>query len=637
MKQPPWCRAGLVGVLSLIGCLEEEPDVETASVESALGGYADPVRIQVVLTANDDGSLPATVSTAALQRTIEEARVTLRLANIELTFDPASDITRINSTLLNLDCDPPPPGTNFNNPEDKHPAPGCNQVHDDERDRVAREWPGKLVVYFSSGDSYWFNRSTSMWQYGPRGSHWSNGFNEFVAMAGFDPPGDVLAHEIGHYLHLTHTMYKTPKTVAEAAADIRDYVESRGLPKSSGLGVFDNDGLSDTPPDPGDELFRSVGFSPCNIDEGELAIEVPFSDGSRDVYVLVPDRENIMSYWDKRCRHGTPTMSPMQVSLVRDAIESQNRFHLIAPKVLHSGIWEPGEANQTMAITWAFGDFAERMKQELEGGRHLVQMQAYNIGDNRFRWDGVWEPGDKGQSWVLGWAWDDINKQHVAELAAGRHLVHMQAYDLGGGQMRWDAVWEPNNTGQSWVMGWSRADFARVFNQQTAAGMHVVHMQAYDLGGGDYRWDATWEPGNRNSTRAITWAMKDIVPRFDQEIAAGKHCVHMQAYDVGGGNIRWDVVWEDGARDTSRVFGSAFNDFVVRLNKEADAGRTLVHMQAYEVGAGQVRYDGIWERQVKPPAQHRMLSETMYKFADRLNEEGRNGMRLVMMQAHTGR
>jgi hypothetical protein len=96
-------------------------------------------------------------------------------------------------------------------------------------------------------------------------------------------------------------------------------------------------------------------------------------------------------------------------------------------------------------------------------------------------------------------------------------------------------------------------------------------------------------------------------------------------------------VWEDGARDTSRVFGSAFNDFVVRLNKEADAGRTLVHMQAYEVGAGQVRYDGIWERQVKPPAQHRMLSETMYKFADRLNEEGRNGMRLVMMQAHTGR
>jgi hypothetical protein len=268
-------------------------------------------------------------------------------------------------------------------------------------------------------------------------------------------------------------------------------------------------------------------------------------------------------------------------------------------------------------------------------------MQAYDIraasgeGGNAIRWDGVWEPGSTNQSWVLGWAWNDIVRQHQAELAAGRHLIHMQAYDLGGGQMRWDAVWEPGSTNQSWVMGYAMADFAKAFDHNVAAGNHFVRQQAYDLGGGQIRWDAVWEPGSRGTTRAIGWAMADFAKRFNAEIAAGKHCVHMQAYDLGGGQIRWDGVWEDGPRNTSRAIGWAFNDFVARLEQETAAGRSLVHMQAYDIGDGQVRYDAVWEG--SSTTQRRILSESIYPFANRFNAEIGTGWHVVHMQAHTGR
>jgi hypothetical protein len=633
MRFPAHAIAALA-VIPLSACFDlgpDEPD-EASTVESALGGHRDPVRVHAILTANDDGTQAATAKAADIQAAVAEARTILAAANIELTFDPESDITRMNSTLLNHDCIVAP-GTNLSTPKNMMPAQDC-KVTADERDRVALEYPGKLVVYFSSGDQLFWSDSAMQWVYGPRGFNWSNHVNHFVAMASGWPSGEVLAHEMGHYLHLVHTMFPMPTTLAEAATLIRDHIENNGLPTSRGLEIFDNDGLTDTPPDPGQGLFSAAGLDPCDPNDDELPLQVTFTNGTTVPYLFAPDRENIMSYWNKTCRGLPAHVSPQQIAIVRTSLEQQNRQHLIAPKFLYSAVWEPGEVNQTRAIGWAFLDFADRMKLELED-RHLVHMQAYNIGENQIRWDGVWEPESRGQSWVLGWAFADIAKQQQAELAAGNHLVHMQAYDLGGGQIRWDAVWEPGSTGQNWVMGWAMVDFAKVFNQMTAAGMHVVHMQAYDLGGGQLRWDAVWEPGNRNTTRAIGWAMKDFALRFNQEIAAGKHCVHMQAYDIGGGQIRWDGVWEDGVRDTSRAIGWAFNDFVGRLQQETAAGRELVHMQAYDVGYGQVRYDAVWEQ--GKTGQHRILSESIYKFAARFDDENASGMRMVMMQAHTGR
>jgi hypothetical protein len=173
-------------------------------------------------------------------------------------------------------------------------------------------------------------------------------------------------------------------------------------------------------------------------------------------------------------------------------------------------------------------------------------------------------------------------------------------------------------------------DFGARFNQEIAAGKHLVHMQAYDIGGGQIRYDGVWENGDRGTTGAISWAGQDFIPRFNQEIGAGKHLVHMQAYDIGGGQIRYDGVWEDGPRGTDWVRGWAFNDLVRHLEEEAAAGRRLVHLQPYDIGNGELRFDGVWEVNTSGQLQTRILAETIYPFAVRFNKETQQGNHLLL-------
>src|SRR5262249_9720593 len=138
-------------------------------------------------------------------------------------------------------------------------------------------------------------------------------------------------------------------------------------------------------------------------------------------------------------------------------------------------------------------------------------------------------------------------------------------------------------------------DFAARFNREIALGRHLVHMQAYDLGGGQIRYDGVWEAGRRKTSRAISWALQEFAARFNRELAPGRHLVHRRAFDLGGGQIRYDGVWDAGRRPTRRSTGLALQDFAARFNREIAVGSHLVHMQAYDLGGGQIRYDGVWE------------------------------------------
>jgi hypothetical protein len=199
--------------------------------------------------------------------------------------------------------------------------------------------------------------------------------------------------------------------------------------------------------------------------------------------------------------------------------------------------------------------------------------------------------------------------------------VHRQAYDIGGNQIRYDGIWEDGgNRGQTRAIVWAIDDFAKRFNDELSAGRRCVHMQAYDIGGGQIRYDGVWEasPGV-HQTRAIAWAISDFANRFNDELTAGRHCVHIQAYDIGGNQIRYDGIWENGGnRGQTRAIAWASNDFVGRSETEAAIGKRLVLMQAYDIGGGQIRYDGVWE--IAPGNQKRCFGLTLAAFAERFDE-----------------
>lgn len=630
----------LLAAFTGAGCLplstEDPGDAEFDQTNAAISGNADAVRVHAILTANDDGSQAATATPAQITAAIDQVRAVFGDADLVVNFDPESDITRIDRTLLNHDCSPAEEPIDVEKyPADGPSAPGDCTPNQAERTRVAQGFPGKVVLFFSSGDRYRYDPTQARWVYGPRAYNYSSHQSEFVALLSSSPDGNVVAHEIGHYLHLVHPFHKQPADLPAAAGMIRDAVAA-GLPISEGANTFDADGLPDTPPDPGPGLFVASGLDPCDARQGTITIPVSFWAGISATYQISPDRENVMNYWDKTCRGLRAHITGQQSARVRAAVEHGNRNHLIAPKVLYSAVFGSGQRNQTRAIGWSFTDFSVRMNQEFAAGRRVVHVQAYDLGNNQVRWDGVWEPGGSGQSVVLGWTMADVAAHHEAQLTAGNHLVHLQAYDLGGGQLRWDGIWEPGANDQTWVIGYTLEDLATVFNQQVAEGRHVVHLQAY-LVQGEPRYDAVWEPGDKGTAWVGGWTMSDLATAFSQHLSAGDHLVHLQAYDLGGGKLRWDAVWERGARMQSFVIGWTFQDLVGRADAERAAGRQLLHLQAYDAGGGQVRYDAVWEPGRRRSTQGRILSESIGPFAARIDRELTGGQHIVMMQAHTGR
>lgn len=414
----------------------------------------------------------------------------------------------------------------------KEVPPACDsQPNNDERNRIAQFYPGKLVVYFSVGVKPRYDETARKWKMDAwRGVNWSNHVDSFVLMNPGDP-GQILAHEVGHYLHLVHSMGPLPRCLddqitadgkpaigtnnqsiclttpvpggrpvldaegrPEVAARtlVRDYVTRNGLAKADGVNVFDGDKdicrsnptilcVRDTAPDPGSALFIAAGLNPCNVAQGSLSFAVSYPDGPF-TYTFMPGRDNVMNYWDKspNCLGVQAAVSRDQVAGVRAAVTTMNRNHLIQKKVLYTAVWEPGDRATSRAIGWNFADFPTRFNQEIAAGRHLVHMQAYDIGGGQIRYDAVWEDGARGTDWVIGWAFNDFVRHLEEETAAGRTLVHLQSYAMGDGQLRFDGVWEANPSGQrqTHILAETIYPFAVRFNQETQQGGHLRFMHA---------------------------------------------------------------------------------------------------------------------------------------------------------------
>jgi hypothetical protein len=286
------------------------------------------IRIHAIRTANDDGTEAATIRPSEIARLVRVTNEIYAPAGIRFAFDAAADFETRCDTRLNQDLVVLRDPALCRRPE--VPPPTDEGAIVAARTRAAARFPDRLVVFFRYGTKLMFDAQAGHWVAGPASGGFSSADDPFVVMWQAMPEANLLAHEIGHYLHNRHTFGPRPRTIAEAAALIREYVEQGGRPREAGLRVFDYDAdsVSDTPPDAGDEIFAAAGKDRCGVAEAWIEIPVTFSDGTTRTYRLQPDRGNIMSYF-KDCAGFGHHLSPGQIARARAALETGNRRGLI--------------------------------------------------------------------------------------------------------------------------------------------------------------------------------------------------------------------------------------------------------------------------------------------------------------------
>jgi hypothetical protein len=242
------------------------------------------VPIQAIRVADDDNRRITKITSAQIADWIAKANEIYAWSGIQFSFDE-KDYSLLHSTLLN----------NIAGVEDKN---WFDEIAYAEQ--ITSQYPDKLVLFFrwGPGDQ-------------PTGGAFSWVDYDFVAMPGFDTGVcgyqniGILAHEIGHYLGLSHTFSGVFKDVAEAEAVLKN--------NGNKLSTFDGDGFSDTPPDP----FIALDEYQCQPVKGVTL---------NGLYFPVP-RENIMSYYEVRTG-----LSELQIERARWVLSTRMAHGMSMPK-----------------------------------------------------------------------------------------------------------------------------------------------------------------------------------------------------------------------------------------------------------------------------------------------------------------
>ena len=343
------------------------------------------IRVHAIRCMDSDGDRPTNINPEQVSTWLEETNEFFTQAGIKFLYDPENDFEELRHTTINtLDTRPStrvfgmkpdefesklqqqfgitedqlepdynvPAGWTTNQAEHLHNNIEAYQeelqrvkdIFDETirlRNSLAGEYaatkPGKLVVYFRWGA----NKKET-------GSGYSGPGKQFVVMPGANAnttyfyedtnhphhnkskfATKLFAHEIGHYLGLSHTFggyTKVPKNADDENKYLANFLERKGIKLESLDG--DRDTVLDTPPDIHRQYFLNRNLNPANLNTKVIL--------KKDIHGLgatvMPDRHNIMSYFGYCNEYVSITTD--QVNRMRTTLHSDKAKHLLGLPVI---------------------------------------------------------------------------------------------------------------------------------------------------------------------------------------------------------------------------------------------------------------------------------------------------------------
>ncbi|HWB74439.1 MAG TPA: hypothetical protein VG755_05780 [Nannocystaceae bacterium] len=304
------------------------------------------VQVQFVRTADTDGASPSTLTKAGALAAIAEANEIWQRNGgiIEFVLDPRTKFGEVvKDTLLNRRCIVKAgetaasiaANTNADLDGDGKPATDadknllCSTYASGIRRTAFGAERGDRIVVLSGGGNQKVKFVDGHWNLVKAGGGGANPKGTYITI-GHSAHDNLLAHELGHYFHVSHTFESQPTTIADARALIEKYAAAN--PTHDPADAFNGDMRSnypvhDTPPDPSIALFVAVHGTQCDPAKGTIDIPRVNIGGSSRTIRLAPDRRVITGYY-KGCDFDF-YLTAQQLVNVRTALLEGNRRDLV--------------------------------------------------------------------------------------------------------------------------------------------------------------------------------------------------------------------------------------------------------------------------------------------------------------------
>src|ERR1035438_10024107 len=123
---------------------------------------------------------------------------------------------------------------------------------------------------------------------------------------------------------------------------------------------------------------------------------------------------------------------------------------------------------------------------------------------------------------VYGWTYADYRAKYNKLFPEGWRLYSLQSYVLSNGDVRYNAVWRPaGNTAEEQLYGVTYAQYRSTYNSLFPEGWRLYILQSYLLPDGDVLYNAVFRPGDSGETQVYGWTLSDYQTEYAKLWAEG--------------------------------------------------------------------------------------------------------------------
>jgi len=328
---------------------------------------------------------------------------------------------------------------------------------------------------------------------------------------------DRLAHEMGHYFHLSHTFGPGPNTIVAAAQMIKKAVESGKFTKSDGALVFDGDrgtGVLDTPPDPRGGVMAEVnGGNACGpVDTAK--VQVIFGDGTKKTYSLTPDRQNLMSYFQACADTNSARLSKEQIKRAEKSMETGNRKHLVSQLPgSYAVVMQPGTADERFIYGWKYKYFRMKYDELWKKGWRLHSLENY-VYKGEVLYTAVFRKSNVAEMQLYGWSYNAYRKRYDELWKQGWRLHILNNYVLNG-QVKYAAVFRKSTAAEIQLYGGSYDAYRKKYDALWKDGWRLHILNNYELNG-QVKYTAVFRKSTAGEKQLYGWLYSSFRKEYDK-------------------------------------------------------------------------------------------------------------------------
>jgi hypothetical protein len=245
---------------------------------------------------------------------------------------------------------------------------------------------------------------------------------------------------------------------------------------------------------------------------------------------------------------------------------------------------------------WTYADYRAKYNTLFPEGWRLYSLQSYVLSDGTVLYNAVWRKGgNTPEIQVYGWTYANYRAEYNTLYPEGWRLYILQSYVMPNGDVLYNAVFRHGNLDEQQLYGVTYTDFRSTYNTLYPKGWRLAILQSYVLTSGDVVYNAVFRPGDSGETQVYGWTFSDFQTEYNTLWTEGWRLYILDSYVISDGTVRYNAVWRPATHGETQVYDWTSSSFLTEYNTLWTEGWRLYILNTYVLPGDVVRYDAVWQ------------------------------------------